>query len=443
MIVIIGGSFAGVQAALELRRLNKQQKIVIYEKETYLGYVPNGLNEFLKGKINSLEEAILYDVAELKSKQIDVHLGSECTFVDPAAKELTIVKAGQAELVSYDQLIVAAGSIQRPLALEQGTNLVYQTKTLADAQQTLDKLQGDVSSVAVLGGGIIGIELASALRQFKPELQITILEKFDRLLELAVDEVISSAITEKLQESNIQLHTGIDFESIHEDAQSACIRTNEGSFKTDMIIKAPNLEPNHQILEDAITLDIDGSSIVNRNFQAEDSIYVLGDLLRLTLMPIKEKFYMPLINNSVRTALVAADHISGKKELTFESTKTNVFAAFGMTVVRSGAQKRNERFTSYHINKCNGVYSLPGKDSPQVYVVIFVREDNHQILGIQAASEADISPFANLFSLVIRGKLTVEELATHDFFFHAAYPSKETHCLNEIALDYLYNEEKR
>ncbi|MGM0213264.1 FAD-dependent oxidoreductase [Enterococcus sp. AZ109] len=437
MIVIIGGSFAGVQAALELRRLDKKQRIVIFEKEKYLGYVPNGLNELLKGNIKKLEEAILYDLSELKSNQIEVHLSSECTFVDPVNKQVTILKEGHEMDIRYHQLIVAIGSIQRPLSLERETNLVYQTKTLADAQRTFDKLQKDVSSVAVLGGGIIGVELASALRQFNPRLEITILEKFDYLLELAVDRVISDAIVEKLYNENIQLYTGIDFESIQEDKSSTCIKTNQGTFESDMIIKAPNLEPNHRMLEGVIALDIDGSSIVNQGFQAVESLYVLGDLLRLKLMPIKEKFYMPLINNSVRTALVVANHIGGKNELTFESTKTNVFAAFGLTVVRSGAQKRNERFTFYNIDKCSGVYCLPDENRSNLYVVIFVREDTHEILGIQAASEVDISCFADLFSIIIRGKLSVEELATHDFFFHAAYPSKVTHFLNELALDYL------
>lgn len=437
MIIIIGGSFAGVQAALELRKLNKQQKVVIYEKEKYLGYVPNGLNQFLKGDIKSLEEAVLYDEEDLTLQQIDVHLESECLKINSTEKQVVIQHGEHTKTVSYDRLIIAVGSVQRPLAIEQGTNLVYQTKTLRDAQRTLVKLQENISSVAILGGGIIGVELASALRKYKPEIQITILEKFDRLLELAVDEVISEAIMEKLKENNIQFYTEIDFEAIQEDAQSACVRTNQGNFEFDMIIKAPNLEPNHNILEGIISLDIDGSSIVSSQFQAEDSIYILGDLLRLSLMPINEKFYMPLINNSVRTALVAAHHISGKQELQFKSTKTNVFTAVGLTVVRSGAQKRNERFTPYSIKKSNGIYSLHGDGSPKIYVVLFVHEDTNEILGIQAASESDISSLADLFSLIVRAKMTVEELATHDFFFHAAYPSYITHCLNDIALDYL------
>lgn len=438
MIIIIGGSFAGVQAAIELRKLNKQLKIAIYEKEKYLGYVPNGLNQLLSGQINSLEEAVLYDVEALRMQRIDVHLESECIEINPETKEVIIQQHERTKPISYDRLIIAIGSIQRPLAIEQGTNLVYQTKMLRDAQRTLEKLQEEnVSSIAVLGGGIIGVELASALKQYKPELQVTILEKFDRLLELAVDEVISEAIVEKLKEKNVQLYTGIDFESIQEGQNSACIYTNQGEFEFDMIIKAPNLEPNHKLLEEIISLDIDGSSIVSSQFQAEDSIYVLGDMLRLPLMPISEKFYMPLINNSVRTALVAAHHISGNKELKFESTKTNVFAAVGLTIVRSGAQKRNERFTPYSIEKSNGIYSLHGEGSPEIYVVLFVHENTNEILGIQAASEADISSYANLFSVVVRGKMTVRELATHDFFFHAAYPSHVTHFLNEIALDYL------
>ncbi|MGG5315761.1 FAD-dependent oxidoreductase [Enterococcus sp. AZ072] len=437
MIVIIGGSFAGVQAALEIRKLDKQQEITIYEKEKYLGYVPNGLNQLLKGQIDSLKEAILYDEETLKLQQIDVHLESECLRINPISKQVIIQQHEYTKTIAYDHLVIAIGSIQRPLAVEQGANLVYQTKTLKDAQHTLEKLQEDILSVAILGGGIIGIELASALRQYKPELQITILEEFDHLLELAVDEVITEAIVNKMSKNNIKFYTGIDVEAIQGNTGAACMCTNQGIFEYDMIIKAPNLEPNHKILEETIALDIDGSSLVNERFQAGNSIYVLGDLLRLPLMPISEKFYMPLINNSVRTAMVAAHDISGKSILKFESTKTNVFTAFGLTIVRSGAQTRNERFITYSINKSSGVYSLHNEGSAKIYTVIFVHEDTNEILGIQAASEADISSFANLFSVIVRGKMTVEELATHDFFFHAAYASQVTHFLNEIALDHL------
>ncbi|GCF92215.1 pyridine nucleotide-disulfide oxidoreductase [Enterococcus florum] len=438
MIVIIGGSFAGVQAALEIRKRKPYKDIVIYEKKDHLGYVPNGINVFLKRQIDRLEDAIRFNEKDLKDNYIDVHLNTECTAINSWDKTVMIKEDGQEKIVSYDKLIIAIGSTQPQYLIEKEKKFVYQTKELNDARRTVEKLQ-DAESVAILGGGIIGIELAASLHVYNPKLKIIVLEKFDNLLEMAVDNEITERIIEKLNQKEIKFLTAIDFERVEETEEKIKIVTNQGEFETDMLIKAPNLEPNHQFLAQSIDLDIDGTGIVSPQFQASEDIYVLGDMLRLELLPIEERLYMSLVNNAVRSAIVAANHIAAKKELVFQSTKTNVFTICELTVARSGAQQRDERFSRYPIDKFSGVYHVYLEDNRRVpvYLIMFVYPHSKEVIGLQAIAEANISHLANLFSLVVRGKLRAEELAVHDFFFHADYPSDVMHCLNNIAADYL------
>ncbi|HBQ42795.1 MAG TPA: FAD-dependent oxidoreductase, partial [Lactobacillus acetotolerans] len=75
---------------------------------------------------------------------------------------------------------------------------------------------------------------------------------------------------------------------------------------------------------------------------------------------------------------------------------------------------------------------IPDSDNPECYISIVFNQDTHQVLGGSVLSSYDISGEANVLSLAIRSKLTLEDLAEADFFFSPTY-DKQWNLVNLVA----------
>ena len=111
-IVIIGASHAGITAALNLRKLQPEAEVLLIDEDHKdgLGYVSNGINFYLKGKIHSLAEAANNE-RTLQASGAKLITEWRVTELDPDKHQLILTsEEGKKETLTYDKLIVATGS---------------------------------------------------------------------------------------------------------------------------------------------------------------------------------------------------------------------------------------------------------------------------------------------------------------------------------------------
>ncbi|MEG0679909.1 MAG: FAD/NAD(P)-binding oxidoreductase, partial [Carnobacterium sp.] len=111
-IVIVGGSFAGVTAALTARKKFEKATITLLEKEGNIGFVPGALHGILNGTIKNVKEAYFITVEEVEKRNIQVQLDSTVENMDTSNRQLTYRKLDKLAVISYDKLILATGSVQ-------------------------------------------------------------------------------------------------------------------------------------------------------------------------------------------------------------------------------------------------------------------------------------------------------------------------------------------
>ncbi|MCY7287129.1 MAG: NAD(P)/FAD-dependent oxidoreductase, partial [Cryobacterium sp.] len=181
--LIVGASQAGVQVAVTMRELGYTDPITIVGAENQLPYqLPPLSKAFLSGTADE-ESLELRTAAFYADKGIRLVLGErvrEIRFDGTAGEAVT--DAGTA--LSFDRLALTVGAAPRRLALP-GAQLggVGYLRNMADAR----RLQADLAtaeSVAVIGGGFIGLEAAAAARSFGKK--VTVFETADRLIARAV-----------------------------------------------------------------------------------------------------------------------------------------------------------------------------------------------------------------------------------------------------------------
>lgn len=188
-LVVIGASYAGVQAALSAREAGYGERITLFSDEPWLPYQRPPLSKgYLLDAVNE-DGLVLRDDAFFAAKQIDLMRGATVTRIDPGNRCLALAD-GTSQI--YDKLMIATGSRPRQLALP-GADLdgVVTLRTLRDAQ-TLKQRLAAAAEIVVIGGGFIGLEVAASAAKLGK--RVTLFEAASRLLERAVSAVVSDAL---------------------------------------------------------------------------------------------------------------------------------------------------------------------------------------------------------------------------------------------------------
>ena len=159
-IVIVGGSLAGLRAAEALRRLGFDGVLTVIGREAHMPYDRPPLSKgILTGAVEPSEIAL----RQQGDLRVEWLLGMTVTDLDPAAR---VVRLAGGRAVPYDGLIAATGAVPRRLPgpdVPASMTGVHGLRTLEDALRLRDALAGR-PRVAIVGGGFIGMEVASQCR---------------------------------------------------------------------------------------------------------------------------------------------------------------------------------------------------------------------------------------------------------------------------------------
>lgn len=177
-VVIVGAGQAGASAAAKLRALGFSGEITMIGEEPQPPYQRPPLSKaYLLGE---MEEARLWlrPPEFWAAQNIALRLGAKVTAIDTAAQTVT---AG-GEVIGYDELVLATGSVPRRLPAAIGGDLpgVFTVRTLAD----VDAMRAEFTAgrrLVVVGGGYIGLEAAAVAR--KLGLEVTVIEMAPRILQ--------------------------------------------------------------------------------------------------------------------------------------------------------------------------------------------------------------------------------------------------------------------
>lgn len=167
-IVIIGGSFAGIYAAISLRKSCPDSEIILLEKQDKIGFIPSGLNLLLKKQFTSKEQLYWLTKEELQALYaIDVQVRTEVVSLEIATKTVFIQNGRQ---LTFDTLVIATGSSQQ---FKNG-NKSTQIRSVKDIhlKESLEQSLAKAQKIAVIGAGQVGLEIAEGLYHQQKEIHL-------------------------------------------------------------------------------------------------------------------------------------------------------------------------------------------------------------------------------------------------------------------------------
>src|SRR5258706_13106349 len=165
-LLIIGGSDAGISAALRAREVDRTVEISVLIADSLANYRIFGLPLFLSGEGPDWPLLAHRTVEEISREGIDLVLDTVAQTIDPVNHTVSVTnKEGQAYELGYDRLVIATGAVPVRPAIE-GLDLpgVYLLRSMEDSFAVQERLYMQVlRSAVIIGGGYIGLGMADAL----------------------------------------------------------------------------------------------------------------------------------------------------------------------------------------------------------------------------------------------------------------------------------------
>ncbi|HEX8594388.1 MAG TPA: FAD-dependent oxidoreductase [Pseudomonas sp.] len=274
-VVIVGAGHGGVSLCAALRTLDFAGTITLLSDEGDLPYHRPPLSKaFLTNQTPEADNKLLLEPQRFyDDKRIDLRLNTRVSTVDTMAQTLQLADG---TVVPYDVLVLATGARARTLALP-GSELdgILVLRTLEQARNLRQRLVNS-QSVAIVGGGFIGLEIASTARKLGK--QVTVLETASRIMERSVSPEVSTYVTRKHREQGITLELDSTVSAfVGDDGRVTAVRTETGEWPADLVIVGAGSLPNSELAEAAGITCANGIQVDSQMRTSAANVFAIGD----------------------------------------------------------------------------------------------------------------------------------------------------------------------
>ena len=285
-ILILGSGQAAIYAASEIRKYDKDSEISIFGNENYHPYERPPLSkEFLMGK--KKEEEFLFFSKNFFADQNIHYINKEINGVDFKNKSLI---SFDNKKYFFDKLLITTGSTNRRIAIdEEIDNEIYYLRNLDDANQ-IKKKASEVNSIAIIGGGFIGLEIASSLNQQNKS--VSLIEISNQLMGRIIPFPIANLVKVEHEKHGNKIYLDSKIKSIEKTNDAfKILLENDHVIEAEMIIGGIGSIPTVDLFNDS-DLKLENGILTNTyNQTSVENVYAAGDV---------SNFFHPLYQKNIR-----------------------------------------------------------------------------------------------------------------------------------------------
>jgi NADPH-dependent 2,4-dienoyl-CoA reductase/sulfur reductase-like enzyme len=276
-LVVIGGDAAGMSAAMQARRRQPYLEIVALEKGSWTSYAACGIPYLVGGEVESLHDLVARSPQEFREQhRIDVRLQHEVLGIDHSRRQLEVRDHLHRRTINltYDQLHVATGArpTRPPLPGIDGDQ-VRGVQTLDDAKTLLEHARVSACrSVAVVGGGYIGLEMAEAFKRWGAT--VTMIEGGDQLMR-TLDPDMADRLLDPMERMGIDVRLNAPVAGF--EPGKVLLASGE-AVDADLVVLGLGVTPNSELAAAAgVATGVRGALVVDRRQRINlDGVYAAG-----------------------------------------------------------------------------------------------------------------------------------------------------------------------
>src|SRR5215470_6578274 len=315
-LVMIGGSDAGISAALRARELDSAADVTVVLADAYPNFSICGIPYYLSGEVTHWRNLAHRTVTDLEATGMRLRLDTTARRIDVPGRKLLVSSGNGEEVLGYDKLIVGTGAVPiRPpiigldgpdaLGPGDGVHLLHSMGDTFAVMRTLERAAP--ASAVIVGAGYIGLEMGDALTV--RGLRVTQMEQLPEVLP-TVDEELGALVRDELTGHGVEVLTGTTVRAITRAAAGRSGRldvqaTDAGGTvltrTADMVLVVVGVRPDTALAAEAgATLGVKGAIAVDTGMRTNLSdVFAAGDCV-VTHHRLLGQTYLPLDRKSTR-----------------------------------------------------------------------------------------------------------------------------------------------
>lgn len=403
-IVVAGGVAAGLSAASRARRVDPSAEILVFEKGKRISYGACGLPYLLEGQVASIDELVVYRPEFFeKERNIRIRTESEVVAVQHGRREV-VLRSG--ERVRYDRLVWAAGA--RPARMPRSPR-VFRLHTDEDALRLQQFLETErPRTAAVVGGGYIGLEAATALRARGLRVRLhhdatTVLNREDPWL--------TQRVVERLEQCGVEVR-------LNEPADPEALDAG-------VVIDATGLRPNVEVPAEAgAALGRTGALAVSERMETSlHGVYAAGDCCEARHIVSGREVWIPLGTTANKMGRVAGANAAGRRERFAGVAGTSIVRVAGLAVAVTGLSQQQARREGF--SPVEAV--VEGRERARYFfgktvaVQLVADRASRRLLGAAVAGDDGVLARINTAAAALAARLDVETFAGIDLAYAPPY----------------------
>lgn len=276
-IVVVGGGPAGVGAALAARQQDPAAEVLLLTDEHCEPYEKPPLSKaVLTGKAKP-HDAPIAGPKGVAGAGVKLCGGVQVTQIDRAGKAV-VIDGG--ERFAYDALVLATGSMNRVLPMfPSGQKAIHYLRTEAEARALAADL-GAARSLVVIGGGVVGLEIAASAAELGRE--VAVIELAPRILSRLCDMEMAVLIHDRHLGGGVTIHTASAVTALRPRQEGGFTVEIAGgkSIDADVIVVGAGAVPDDRLAASAGLTTQDGIVVDDHGRTSDPSIYAAGDCTR-------------------------------------------------------------------------------------------------------------------------------------------------------------------
>ena len=390
--VIIGNSAAGIACIEAIRQKDKESKILVISDEDYPAYCRCLISYYLAGEIK--EEKLIYRMQDFYQKNnAELLLNKKVERVDP--KKNRVILEDKTSL-NYDSLLIATGASPKfPQLPGIKKRNVFGFRTVKDAKE-IDGQIPVTHTACVLGGGLIGLKCAYALK--KRKLDVKVIVKSKQILSQMLDAAAANIVQKRLEENGLEVLLGVDAAEIIGNGDIKAIKLDSSKvIGCSMVVVGKGVKPNIDLIQDA-SIEVNEGIRVNDYLQTNiPNIYAAGDVCESFDLTLNAQAVNALWPVAIEQGKFAGFNMVGENLKYDGSMGMNSIEFFGLPVVSLGI---------YKVKKEDGYEEIIDTDPKSNCYKKLILKDN-RLLGTILVGEIKNS---GLFLRLIREKIDLTSI---------------------------------
>jgi NADPH-dependent 2,4-dienoyl-CoA reductase/sulfur reductase-like enzyme len=349
-IVAIGGSDAGISAALRAREVDPGAEVTVVVADAYPNFSICGIPYYVSGEVTHWRNLAHRTIGDLEATGMRLRLDTTARKIDVPGRKLIVTGPDGAEdILAYDRLVIGTGAVPaRPpitgldaLGPSDGLHLLHSMDDTFAVMRTLQDAAPD--SAVIVGAGYIGLEMAEALTA--RGLAVTQIEQLPEVLP-TVDPALGALVRAQLESRGVTVLSGTAVKAVSRAAPGAPAPLTVQAVAGDaqpvtrhagLVLVVTGVRPETSLAASAgASLGARGAITVDKAMRTGlPDIYAAGDCV-ITRHRLLGETYLPLGTTAHKQGRVAGENAAGGHREFAGSLGTQVVKIFDQAAARTG-----------------------------------------------------------------------------------------------------------